>query len=278
MSKKLTLILIYFAALAFAQNTRFVYLVSMKSDSAAAPTVENAYLDVAGSKSYFYGEKAILRDSIMRQVISTGNININRSQMEQYRTRINYQVEKDLSSQKITYKDRIARDFYAYEEDRVFNWKISPETSKIGAYKVQKAETDFAGRKWTAWFTQDIPMMDGPYKFSGLPGLIVKVEDSKGDYSFDLKETKKLGTLPDIQRSGGLLSVKRKDFEKQLEKYRKDPVTLMNNPSVGAPPPPASPNGGSVTTILRDPQRSKEMETRIKEELAKNNNPIELAK
>ena len=30
------------------------------------------------------------------------------------------------------------------------------------------------------------------YKFSGLPGLIVKVEDEKGDYSFDLKKPKKL--------------------------------------------------------------------------------------
>jgi GLPGLI family protein len=37
-------------------------------------------------------------------------------------------------------------------------WKISSETRKIGEYKVQKAETDFGGRKWTAWFTTDLPI------------------------------------------------------------------------------------------------------------------------
>jgi hypothetical protein len=39
---------------------------------------------------------------------------------------------------------------------------------------------------WTAWFTKEINVSDGPYKFSGLPGLIVKLEDDRGDYKFDL--------------------------------------------------------------------------------------------
>jgi GLPGLI family protein len=63
---------------------------------------------------------------------------------------------------------------------------------KIGDYQTQKAETKFGGRTWYAWFTQQVPLQDGPYKFSGLPGLIVKVQDAKGDYSFDLMQTKKL--------------------------------------------------------------------------------------
>lgn len=33
----------------------------------------------------------------------------------------------------------------------------------------QKATCDFAGRKWIAWFTTEIPIQDGPYKFYGLP-------------------------------------------------------------------------------------------------------------
>jgi hypothetical protein len=38
----------------------------------------------------------------------------------------------------MTFKDRIGRDIYTYEEDRPINWKISSETTKIGDYKVQK--------------------------------------------------------------------------------------------------------------------------------------------
>lgn len=267
----------------FAQNTRFVYQVTMKTDSTAAPKVENAYLDVAGDKSFFYGEKRIQRDSLMRRSFETRNFNFDRSQMQQYRTDLNYQVEKDLTEQKITFKNRIARDQYAYEEDRSFGWKILPETTKIGEYKVQKAETEFAGRKWIAWFTQDVPLMDGPYKFSGLPGLIVKIEDSKGDYIFDLKETKKITELPNIQqRFGNTIVLKRKDYEKQMEKFRKDPTSFHSGQGIsfgGAPAPPVSASRDGMRSgeirVRMDPQRMKEMENRMKEEQKKNNNPIE---
>lgn len=45
------------SVLSFSQNTRFVYQVSMKTDSTAAPKIENAYLDISTEKSIFYGEK-----------------------------------------------------------------------------------------------------------------------------------------------------------------------------------------------------------------------------
>lgn len=283
MLKNLILLFGLISGIFFAQNTRFVYQVTMKTDSTATPKVENAYLDVAGDKSFFYGEKRIQRDSLMRRSFETRNFNFDRSQMQQYRTDLNYQVEKDLTEQKITFKNRIARDQYAYEEDRSFGWKILPETTKIGEYKVQKAETEFAGRKWIAWFTQDVPLMDGPYKFSGLPGLIVKIEDSKGDYIFDLKETKKITELPNTQQRGGnTVMVKRKDYEKQMEKFRKDPTSFLSGQGIsfgGAPSPPVSASRDGMRSgeirMRMDPQRMKEMENRMKEEQKKNNNPIE---
>jgi GLPGLI family protein len=57
------------------------------------------------------------------------------------------------------------------------NWKIEDEVKKIGVYNCQKATLAIGGRKWTAWFTPDIPLNSGPYKFQGLPGLIVSVSD-----------------------------------------------------------------------------------------------------
>lgn len=40
------------------------------------------------------------------------------------------------------------------------------------------------GRQWIAWFTSEIPLSEGPYKFGGLPGLILEVADSEGDYRY----------------------------------------------------------------------------------------------
>lgn len=251
-----------------AQATRFIYQVSMKLDSTNRDDVktETAILDVSPEKSVFYAEKRVQRDSVMARARQTGGAGFDRSQMENLRSNIDYVVEKDLANGTKTLSTRLARDQYSYAEDRPMEWRILPETSKIGEYKTQKAETQFAGRTWFAWFANEIPFQDGPYKFSGLPGLIVKVEDSIGDYSFDLKETRKIGRIQNFTAAGNVLKVKRKDFEKQLVNYRKDPLAAMQ---AGR----ATSRGGARSA---DPNQRRQLENRLKEEIQKTNNPIEL--
>ena len=48
----------------------------------------------------------------------------------------------------------------------------------------QKALGEFRGRKYIAWFTSDIPLSDGPWKFCGLPGLILAVQDTEAYFVF----------------------------------------------------------------------------------------------
>ena len=47
------------------------------------------------------------------------------------------------------------------------------------------ARCKFKGRTWTAWFTTDIPLDNGPWKLCGLPGLILRAYDAKQQYIFD---------------------------------------------------------------------------------------------
>lgn len=69
-----------------------------------------------------------------------------------------------------------------------FAWVLLPETDSVGGYLCQKAETEYKGRNYEAWFCPEIPIDAGPYKFRGLPGLILKVEDETGDYAWELYE------------------------------------------------------------------------------------------
>ena len=264
MKKFVIILLAIVCQLSFAQTNRFIYQVSMKpnANDKTSEFTEKAFLDISPTKSIFYGENRMLRDSLMTRMRSTQNWD--RSQMQNLRSKIDFIVQKDFSSQKTTYQQRIGRDNYEYEEDRKMAWKILPETTKIGDYKVQKAETEFAGRLWTAWFAQELPYQDGPYKFSGLPGLIVKVEDADGDYSFDLEQTKKIAQPAEFLERGNIIKLKHKDFKNQMAKFEKDPMSAMSGQGFGG-------RGNNRP----DPQRIKEMETRIKEEIAKNNNPIE---
>ena len=66
-------------------------------------------------------------------------------------------------------------------------WEIHSDTMLFLGYTCQKATCRWRGRDYTAWFTEEIPVSDGPYKFYGLPGLIVSVEDATGEYSWQLQ-------------------------------------------------------------------------------------------
>lgn len=68
--------------------------------------------------------------------------------------------------------------------DEINNWEIINETDTVFNYPCQKAKTNYAGRTYTAWFTMDIPINDGPWKFGYLPGLILKVTDDENLFQF----------------------------------------------------------------------------------------------
>ncbi len=56
-----------------------------------------------------------------------------------------------------------------------FNWKILPDTKKIGKLECMKATTTYDGKEIVAWFAREIPIFDGPRLFQGLPGLIIEL-------------------------------------------------------------------------------------------------------
>lgn len=96
------------------------------------------------------------------------------------------------------YQQKIDKHFIFYENilGKLFsspytpqlNWELKQEQKKVLNYKVRKATIELGGRKWDAWFTPEIPVPFGPYKFGGLPGLILKIESQDNDYSFEAVE------------------------------------------------------------------------------------------
>jgi len=254
------------------QSTRFVYQVTLSPDSTnVEKKSESAYLDTDGKKSVFYAENTMKRDSLMERMRATKNFD--RTQMENLRSNIQFTIEKDITNQSLIYKTRIGRDQYSYNESPNFEWKILPETVKIGDYQTQKAETKFGGRTWYAWFTQEIPLQDGPYKFSGLPGLIVKMQDAKGDYSFDLMQTKKIAAVQEPQTRGQYINIPKNKYVDLQKKFQKDPASFFTSQMSGGGRGPAGGGGNRPGMNPKDMQeRMKRMEAEIKSQ----NNPIEL--
>ena len=63
-------------------------------------------------------------------------------------------------------------------------WEIGDSTKNVLGYECTIATADYHGRHWTAWFTPEIPLQEGPWKLTGLPGLILEAEESTGQHSF----------------------------------------------------------------------------------------------
>ncbi|SDI63069.1 GLPGLI family protein [Chryseobacterium jejuense] len=183
----------------YGQTIRYVYATLVNPDSINLVSMksERTFLDIKGSRSLFISENKLVRDSLFasfKSEVKESNKKDEKSfsKLEGKRhsepTFFEYFITKNIPEQKVYYYDKVAGKQIYYQEDRPIKWETSNTLEKQNGYSVQKAVAHFGGRIWTAWFTKDIPVSEGPYKFSGLPGLIVKLEDDKGDYKFDLVE------------------------------------------------------------------------------------------
>lgn len=101
----------------------------------------------------------------------------------------NLYVFKSTGSSTTTVYDRDgASGKYYYEEPLTeLQWQIGDSTKNILGYECQQAVTDFRGRHWTAWFTTEIPIQEGPWKLRGLPGLILEAHEASGQHSFTVE-------------------------------------------------------------------------------------------
>ncbi len=136
-----------------------------------------------------------------------------------------YQLYINFPENSITTTDAIFSGKYLYEEKiEPMKWLITKDTMNFSGYKCQKATTDFRGRSYIAWFTHELPWNEGPYKFRGLPGLIVKIEDTKGNFIFECVEIQRL-------RQKQPIVLNNKDFIKtSRSEYRKLVKAGFDNP------------------------------------------------
>lgn len=124
----------------------------------------------------------------------------------------------------LTFCGEVLKIPYVYSEPLPdFGWEILEGDTIVCGYNCQKATATFRGVRWTAWFTLDLPYSDGPWKLSGLPGLILRAYESKCNYFFTAVEVKK-GDGKDVTTD--LKHTKKSS----PEKYAKEMIAYGANP------------------------------------------------
>ncbi len=96
-----------------------------------------------------------------------------------------YSIYKNYPVGKFTMTDKIATDWFLVEElIPEQQWTLTDDTKEILGYQCKSARCRFRGRDYTAYYTEEIPVADGPWKFGGLPGFIMEARDADNHYSF----------------------------------------------------------------------------------------------
>lgn len=244
MKKVALLFILMFGFLATAQETanRFIYELTYKPKrDSASMTKELMVLDISKGKSIYQDYTNVSQDSVQKATMDAmqkaGTFDpdfMKKMKQPKFSTKI-IKAYPSMKTQNVEMIFSMMKPMtVSYTEDYKFNWKILPDKQKIGEYEGQKATTEFGGRKWTAWFSTDLPFPDGPYKFSGLPGLIIKLEDDTKSYSWVLQANKKLTDYYDktymertFMPNNTITDLPKEKFTKTFNDFKKDPFGSM---------------------------------------------------
>ncbi|MCL6218672.1 GLPGLI family protein [Zunongwangia pacifica] len=253
-------------------NYRVTYTLTFKLDSTGLESSksETMWLFANRESSLFLSRGVALKDSmaVIKNAVDVGSERW-KSKMKATKSEFNYRVFKNKAENKMGYGIKLLSDkLYYLESLDDIQWEIQPDAKEIAGYQVQKATTSFGGRDYVAWFTPEIPLSDGPYKFAGLPGLILEIQDTEAEYVFEFAGFEELANPLEYQIiPNKYKQIKKKELLDLLATYESDPISYVNN-YVG--------EGGKTIIIGLEGDEKKNYLKKYHEELAKKNNPIEL--
>lgn len=175
------------------------------------------------------------------------------------KSKFRYIIVKDYGKNEINFTDKIGLDVYDFTQSLKLNWTLYDEETEILGYKCKKATTSFAGRNYIAWYSTEISISDGPYKFQGLPGLIFSIYDTKNQYKFNAITIKKDNTYLDLNDEySNHIKITEKEYKELKRMYREKPTSMLNS---------------NFSFSKEDLEK---LESKAKEKFKYENNPLEL--
>lgn len=110
---------------------------------------------------------------------------------------------------------------YTFEPN--IEWQLETGDTVINTISCKKASCSYAGRNYVAWYADSIPLPYGPYVFSGLPGLIIDIRDTKNNWIFTY------GGMEKAHQHRDMYLYKKEFWGKLKEVSREDALTSCRN-------------------------------------------------
>ncbi len=174
--------------LIYSQNIKIDYKITLNRNSTMTSGTFFYYLLLKNSESIYYNNpeddlKGLkYKDNISdKRIEPDGTIKVNVDVDELTKNVVSFTKDifyKNYLKDTLIFNDILppSKKVIVSESLNLFKWKIiSKQDTTILTYKCQKATCDFRGRKYVAYFSKDLYQMGGPWKFDGLPGLILYI-------------------------------------------------------------------------------------------------------
>lgn len=203
--------------------------------------IEDELLEIGHTNSRYCIYARYQRDSVMAKDYPNGLPFEEYSKLGDKFGRMSLdEMIKDRAKNTITSFEHILMDHYIFEEPTPdFNWSLSDETEEICKYNCKKATSSFRGRNWTAWYTEEIPITEGPWKFGGLPGLILKVEDDKKEHIMEALQVRKHDSDISYFIRSFLIKTDREKYNEMYKEFRTNADSFLS----GSPNMPKKADG-----------------------------------
>ncbi|MBV8325018.1 GLPGLI family protein [Chryseobacterium sp.] len=233
-----TVLFIAYAHFYHAQNIHVFYELKYRSASNDTTVRKEDMLltiDAKSQKSIFQSRGKTVNDSIYRAINSEPNPSSSFiSNLEQKLIPYSFygKIIKNPAENSYLSIESVMRNLYKVPYQFNTTWTLLPGTKKILKYECKNASIEFAGRKWIAWYSSEIPLTDGPYKFRGLPGLILEISSVDGDYTYTLRGLQKSAPSSNLILPKAI-AVNTKELMKLKENTAKDPAASFRQSMAG---------------------------------------------
>lgn len=188
------LINIFFIRVSFCQQSLAEYKIKENGNTKTG----TLFFDSSESHYISYSEKSTTSNSSSgNEVIDKAMLNVEKSDSQASSQKSILKRNLKQVNEGVTYVESLTPYKYSVIDKKGNQeWKITKEQKVINNFECIKAESDFRGRKYIAWYTPEIPTKAGPWKFAGLPGLIVSISSNDGLYQFELLKIENVRVKP----------------------------------------------------------------------------------
>lgn len=211
-------------------TTRFVVSYRMlyqQRPESEHPKEDLLLLEVGRNVTRFYSYKTWQTDSLVR-VTPPEQVLAN---LGSFHSGVRDELFRDQAAGRLTHTDQIGMDYLLYTEPLpAIDWELEEGERTILGYACRRARCTFRGRNYEVWYAPDIAVSAGPWKFGGLPGLILAIRDDAG--VLDLEATGVEQRVEPIRMTDrNYMKTNRKKYLELKQKVMTDPVGYLTGNS-----------------------------------------------